>query len=161
MGISGRHPGALAKVPRMSGELRCDWNRSRTFGINRDLPPHAASDTVCGIAVISCAKMGAAPLGERRLICKRLPLNTGISLEVDMTRVNSRLGSSTGALIFLSALFLVAARSAAPVFAQMPDAALSTTRALTLDDAINAAEANNRAIRVARLEREKALDQVK
>src|SRR5215468_3153333 len=78
-----------------------------------------------------------------------------------MISVNSRLSFPTGALIFLSALFLVAARAAAPVFAQMPDAALSTTRALTLDDAINAAEANNRAIRVARLEREKALDQVR
>src|SRR5262245_55362230 len=160
MGNSGRHPGALAKVPRMSGGLRCDWNRSRTFGINRDLPPDAACDTVCGISVISCAKMGAAPLGERRLNCKRLPLNTGISLEVDMTRVNSRLGSSTGALNSLLALLLLATCSAAPVSAQTPEAAPSTTRALTLDDAIQAAEDNNRAIRIARLEREKALDQV-
>src|SRR5262245_36215314 len=77
-----------------------------------------------------------------------------------MTRVNSRLGFPTGALIFLSASFLLAARFAAPVLAQIPDAATSTTNALTLDDAIKAAEANNRAIRIAQLEREKALDQV-
>src|SRR5262245_17306416 len=77
-----------------------------------------------------------------------------------MTRVNSRLSFPTGALIFLSASFLLAGRSAAPVLAQTPEEASSTTRALTLDDAIQAAEANNRTIRVARLEREKALDQV-
>jgi outer membrane protein len=77
-----------------------------------------------------------------------------------MISVNSRLSFPTGALIFLSASFLLAARSAAPVLAQMPDAATSTTKALTLDDAIRAAEANNRTIRIAKLEREKALDQV-
>jgi outer membrane protein TolC len=81
-------------------------------------------------------------------------------LDVEMTRVNSRLGSPTGTLIFLLALFLLTACSAASVSAQMPEATPSTTRALTLDDAIRAAEANNRAIRVAQLEREKALDQV-
>src|SRR5262249_24049847 len=47
-----------------------------------------------------------------------------------------------------------------PVLAQTPEEASSTTRALTLDEAIQAAEANNRTIGVARLEREKALDQV-
>ena len=77
-----------------------------------------------------------------------------------MTRVNSRLGYSTGALNFVLALLLLATCSAAPVSAQAPEAAPSTTRALTLDDAIKAAEANNRAIRIAQLEREKALDQV-
>jgi outer membrane protein len=74
--------------------------------------------------------------------------------------VNSRLSYSTGALNFLLALLLLAACAAAPVSAQMPEAVPSTTRVLTLDDAIEAAEANNRAIRIAQLEREKALDQV-
>jgi outer membrane protein TolC len=64
-----------------------------------------------------------------------------------------RLSFPTGALIFLLASFL----QAAPVLAQVPEAA---TRALTLDDAIKAAEANNRTIRVAQLEREKTLEQV-
>src|SRR5215468_9832851 len=73
-----------------------------------------------------------------------------------MISVNSRLSFLTGVLIFLLASFLLAA----PVLAQMPEAAPSTTSALTLDDAIKAAEANNRTIRVAQLEREKALDQV-
>src|SRR5436189_6350612 len=61
-----------------------------------------------------------------------------------------------GALIFLLASFLLAA----PVLAQIPEAAPSITKALTLDDAIKAAEANNRTIRVAQLEREKTLEQV-
>jgi outer membrane protein TolC len=73
-----------------------------------------------------------------------------------MISVNSRLSFPTGALIFLLASFLLAA----PVLAQMPEAAPSITKALTLDDAIKAAEANNRTIRVAQLEREKALAQV-
>src|SRR5262245_20548568 len=73
-----------------------------------------------------------------------------------MISVISRLSFPTGALIFLLSSVL----PAAPVLAQMPEAAPSTTRALTLDDAIKAAEANNRTIRVAQLEREKALDQV-
>lgn len=77
-----------------------------------------------------------------------------------MTCVNSRPGSSIGALNFLLALLILAASSAAPVEAQMPEAVPSTTRVLTLDDAIKAAEANNRAIRIAQLEREKALYQV-
>src|SRR5215468_8361558 len=77
-----------------------------------------------------------------------------------MTCVNSRLSSSPGALICLSAFLLLAPCFAAPVSAQMPEATPSTTRVLTLDDAIQATEANNRTIRVARLEREKALDQV-
>jgi outer membrane protein TolC len=77
-----------------------------------------------------------------------------------MISVNSRVSFLTGALFFLSALILLAAGSAAPVSAQMSEAAPSTTRALTLDDAIKAVEANNRTIRVAQLEREKALDQV-
>ena len=70
--------------------------------------------------------------------------------------MNSRLSFLTGALIFLLASFLLAA----PVLAQMPEAAPSTTRALRLDDAVKAAAANNRTIRVAQMEREKALDQV-
>src|SRR5262245_54779953 len=73
-----------------------------------------------------------------------------------MISVISRLSFPTGALIFLLSSVL----PAAPVSAQMPEAAPSTTRALTLDDAIKAAEANNRAIRIAQLEREKAFDQV-
>jgi outer membrane protein TolC len=78
-----------------------------------------------------------------------------------MTHMNSRLRSSTGALSFLLALLLLAAPcSTTTVSAQMPEAAPSATGTLTLDDAINAAEANNRTIRVAQLEREKALDQV-
>jgi outer membrane protein len=77
-----------------------------------------------------------------------------------MISVNSRLSFPTGALIFLSASFLLSAHSAAPVLAQMPEAVPSTTKALTLDAAIQAAEANNRTIRIAQLEREKALDQV-
>ncbi len=77
-----------------------------------------------------------------------------------MTRVNSRLSSSTGTLNFLLSLLFLGACSATHVSAQMPEASPSTTRVLTLDDAIKAAEANNRAIRVAQLEREKALDQV-
>ena len=63
--------------------------------------------------------------------------------------MNSRLSFPTGVLIFLSASLFLAARSATPVLAQMPEVAPSTTMALTLNDAINAAEANNRTIRVA------------
>src|SRR5262245_35996638 len=77
-----------------------------------------------------------------------------------MTCVNSPLNSTTSTLNILLALFLLVACSATPVSAQMPEAAHSTMRILTLDDAIKAAEANNRAIRVAQLEREKALDKV-
>jgi outer membrane protein TolC len=74
--------------------------------------------------------------------------------------VNSRLSFPTGALIFLLALLLLAPRFAAPVSAQTLESAPSTSRALTLNDAIRAADANNRAIQIAQLEREKALDQV-
>ena len=94
------------------------------------------------------------------MICERLPLNTRVLIDVEMTRVNSRPGTSTSAFNFLLALILLAACSVAPVQAQMPEAAPSTTRTLKLDDAIKAAETNNRTIRVAQLEREKALDRV-
>jgi outer membrane protein TolC len=81
-------------------------------------------------------------------------------VQIRIISVNSRLSFPTGALNFLWASFLLAARFASPVLAQMPEATPSTTRALTLDEAIKAAEANNRTIRIAQLEREKALDQV-
>jgi hypothetical protein len=53
--VPGR-PDALAKVPCVSGGLRRDWNRSRAFGVNRDVPADAACDTVYDIAVIPCGK---------------------------------------------------------------------------------------------------------
>jgi outer membrane protein len=99
---------------------------------------------------------GGKPKGEQSAFFS----TSGISLELEMTRVNSRLGSSTGTLIYLLALLFIGACSAAPVLAQMPETAPATYRVLTLDEAIKAAEANNRAIRVAQLDREKALDQV-
>jgi outer membrane protein len=82
------------------------------------------------------------------------------SLEMKMIRVNSRHSSSIGTLNFILTLFFIGACSATPVSAQMHETASWTSRVLTLDDAIKAAEANNRAIRVVQLEREKALIQV-
>src|SRR5262245_10840613 len=86
--------------------------------------------------------------------------DTRVSLEMKMTHVHSKFNSSIGTSNFLLALFFMGACSATPVSAQMHETASWTSRVLTLDDAIKAAEANNRVIRGAQLEREKALDQV-
>jgi len=88
------------------------------------------------------------------------PFDTRVSLEMKMTCVNSKLSSSIGTLNFLLSLFFIGTCSATPVSAQIHETASWTSRVLTLDDAIKAAEANNRLIRGAQLEREKALDQV-
>lgn len=58
-------PGAilmlLPKCPRLPGGLRRDWNRSRTFHVNRNAPADLACDSVRGVAVIPCGKR-CAPL---------------------------------------------------------------------------------------------------
>src|SRR5439155_12936955 len=59
MAGSGRRPGALAKVPRLSGGLRRDWHRSRAVGVNRDVPADAAGEPVRGGAVLPCGKTRA------------------------------------------------------------------------------------------------------
>ena len=53
---SGCHPGAVAKVPRMSGGLRCDWDRSRAFGINRNVSADASCIPVRGVADLPCGE---------------------------------------------------------------------------------------------------------
>ena len=58
---SGRHPGAVAKVPRMPGGLRCNWDRSRTLGVNCNVSADAACTLVRGVAVIPCSETSAPP----------------------------------------------------------------------------------------------------
>jgi hypothetical protein len=59
MGGPGRHPGALAKVPRMLRGVRCDWDWSRAFAVDRDIPADAACDPVHGVVGIPCSKTHA------------------------------------------------------------------------------------------------------
>src|SRR5260370_24969006 len=58
--FSGRRLGAGTEVPRLPGGLPGYWNRSRDFGVERDLPPDAARNPVRGIAVLSCGKTPAS-----------------------------------------------------------------------------------------------------
>lgn len=58
---SERHPGVVAKVSCMPGGLRCDWNRSRTLGVNCNVSADAACTLVRGIAVVPCSKTPAPP----------------------------------------------------------------------------------------------------
>jgi hypothetical protein len=60
MDSPGRRPGALAKVPGMSGGLHCDWDRDRTFGVNRDIFADATREPVCGVARIPGGQTGVA-----------------------------------------------------------------------------------------------------
>jgi hypothetical protein len=57
MGGSGGDPRARAKMPGVFGGLRCDWNRSWNFDLERDVPADGLIDPLRGIAVI--------PGGER------------------------------------------------------------------------------------------------
>src|SRR5262249_42808057 len=67
MDSSGRYPGAAAKVPRMSGGLRRDRDRNRTFSVNRSVFTDAVGNTVCGVTCIPCDWAGAAfdPLADQ------------------------------------------------------------------------------------------------
>src|SRR5260370_42687591 len=56
MDFSGRRLGAGTEVPRLPGGLPGYWNRSRDFGVERDLPPDAACDPVRVVAVLSRGK---------------------------------------------------------------------------------------------------------
>ena len=56
-----KHSGAVAKVPRMSSGLRCDWKRSRVFAINRNVSAHASCTPVRGVADLSCSEECAPP----------------------------------------------------------------------------------------------------
>jgi hypothetical protein len=54
-------------VPRMSSGLRCDWDRSRAFGINRNVSADASCTPVPGVADLPCSE------ASRRLIAFIFP----------------------------------------------------------------------------------------
>ena len=58
---SERHPCAVAKVSCMPGGLRCNWDRSRTLGVNCNVSADAAYTLVHGVAVVPCSKTPASP----------------------------------------------------------------------------------------------------
>jgi hypothetical protein len=60
MVASERHPGVFTKVPRMRGDLCRDWDRSGSFGVNRDVPADATGDPLRGVAVIPRSKKRVA-----------------------------------------------------------------------------------------------------
>ena len=51
---SGRHSGAVAEVPSMSGGLFCDWDRDRNLATSCDVRPHGACHPMRGLAGIFC-----------------------------------------------------------------------------------------------------------
>ena len=53
---SQRNSGNSAKVPRMPGGLRCDWDRSRAFGINRNVSADVSCTPVRGVADLPCSE---------------------------------------------------------------------------------------------------------
>src|SRR6266446_10359174 len=69
---SERDPGAVAKVPSMSGCVLCDWNRNRNFDVHRDLPADSAGGAVRGIAVVFCSQSRTALLRAAREIALRI-----------------------------------------------------------------------------------------
>ena len=60
MGSSRRRPGALAQMPRVSGGLCRDWDRDRTFGVNRDIFADIAGNAKRGVTRISGDQDGVA-----------------------------------------------------------------------------------------------------
>ena len=60
MASSQRRLGDLAKVPSVSGGLRCGWHRSGAFGVSRDAPADIACDPVHGFVVIPWGKVRKA-----------------------------------------------------------------------------------------------------
>jgi hypothetical protein len=81
--ISGRHPGAFAKVPGMPGGLRCDWNWSWAFGIKCDVPADAPFDPVRGITVIPDGK-GPAPFHLAAMGIAPALTTTGYTLDINV-----------------------------------------------------------------------------
>ena len=58
---SRHHSGDVAKMPRMSSGLRCDWDRSRAFGVNRNVSADASCIPMCGVADLPCGEACAPP----------------------------------------------------------------------------------------------------
>jgi len=67
MDSSGRHSGAAAEVPRLSGGLLCNRDRNRPFSVNRSLFTDAGGNTVCRGTCTPCDWAGAAfdPLADQ------------------------------------------------------------------------------------------------
>ena len=59
MASSGRHLGALAKVPYLPSGLHCAWNQRGAVAVNRNLPEDAAGDPVRDVVVIPGGKTSA------------------------------------------------------------------------------------------------------
>jgi len=57
----GCHRGAFTQMPSMLSGIRCDWNRSRTFDIKRDVPADGTIDSLPDFAVIPGSEKRAPP----------------------------------------------------------------------------------------------------
>jgi hypothetical protein len=57
---SGRHIGAIAEVPGVSGGLHYNWDRGRAFDVNRGVSADAARNHVCGVATLPGDQAGVA-----------------------------------------------------------------------------------------------------
>jgi hypothetical protein len=69
MDISGRSPGAIAKVPGMPGGLHYDWDRNRAFDVNRGVFANVACGPVRNVAPIPGDQIGVAlsPIWRRAM----------------------------------------------------------------------------------------------
>lgn len=59
---SRHHSGDVAKMPRMSSGLRCDWDRSRAFDINRNVSADVSCTLVHSVADLPCSQECAPPI---------------------------------------------------------------------------------------------------
>src|SRR5215510_8393363 len=63
---SGRRPVAAAQVPRVSGGLRRNWDRDRTFGVNCGIFADTVGDPERGLTRVSGDQAGVAFSQSRR-----------------------------------------------------------------------------------------------